>query len=215
MKGFTQDEILLMSLATRYHRKATPKETHEPYGKLSSAMRERVRVLSALLRVADGLDRGYVQRVRSVRCRLSDKSVELALSANGDTELGVHRIPISLTDVSSQKTIDPSTVRDWTIKKVNEKIDYATIDVTSKQHVVVGYRAFNKNTMPNLARYAILYNGESQFRPSQNAVNLAGSSGTGFFQLDYFGSQRDTLDPTGVWALLADENGVVMMFVRP
>lgn len=145
----------------------------------------------------------------------SNGKLYLVNSANSDTELGVHMIPISLADVSGQKTIDPSSVRHWTIKKVNEKIDYATIDVTSKQHVVVGYRAFNKNTMPNLARYAILYNGENAFRPSQNAVSLPGSSGTGFFRLDYFGSQRDMLDPTGVWALLADENGVVMMFVRP
>jgi exopolyphosphatase / guanosine-5'-triphosphate,3'-diphosphate pyrophosphatase len=89
MKGFSSEEIQLMALTARYHRKSTPKETHEPYGKLSSALRERVRVLAALLRVADGLDRGFVQRVRSVRCRLSDKSVELALSVTGDSELEV------------------------------------------------------------------------------------------------------------------------------
>jgi exopolyphosphatase/guanosine-5'-triphosphate,3'-diphosphate pyrophosphatase len=41
------------------------------------------------LRVADGLDRGYAQRVRSVRCKINDKYVELTLSAAGDPEIEV------------------------------------------------------------------------------------------------------------------------------
>jgi exopolyphosphatase/guanosine-5'-triphosphate,3'-diphosphate pyrophosphatase len=87
MKGFTPEEVTLLAQVARYHRKAVPKEDHEPFGKLPAALRERIRVLSALLRVADGLDRGYGQRVRSVRCKVSDKAVDVTLSGAGDVEI--------------------------------------------------------------------------------------------------------------------------------
>jgi exopolyphosphatase/guanosine-5'-triphosphate,3'-diphosphate pyrophosphatase len=89
LQGFAGDEVQLLAQVARYHRKATPKEAHEGFGQLSEKLRERVRILAALLRVADGLDRGYAQVVRSVRCRVADKSVELALSAVADPELEV------------------------------------------------------------------------------------------------------------------------------
>jgi hypothetical protein len=129
--------------------------------------------------------------------------------------LSVHRIPVSLADVSAKKEIDPNSVRNWSITKANQNIDYATLDVTRHQDVVVAYRADNKNTMPNLVKYAILYHGESAFRLSRNVVDLPGNSGKGYFALDFVGSQRDTLDPSAVWTLLADENGVVMSSIRP
>jgi exopolyphosphatase/guanosine-5'-triphosphate,3'-diphosphate pyrophosphatase len=92
LKGFSPDEILVLSQVARYHRKATPKETHEGFARLSAANRDKVRMLAALLRIADGLDRGYAQVVRSVRVRVpdkSDKNVEVTLSTKGEPELEV------------------------------------------------------------------------------------------------------------------------------
>jgi exopolyphosphatase/guanosine-5'-triphosphate,3'-diphosphate pyrophosphatase len=89
LQGFSAEEVQLLAQVVRYHRKATPKETHEPYGKMPERQKERVRLLAALLRVADGLDRGYGQNVRSVRCKVADRSVELALSTVADPELEV------------------------------------------------------------------------------------------------------------------------------
>lgn len=89
MRGFSAEEVQLLSQVARYHRKATPKETHDPYGKLPAPLKERIRKLAALLRLADGLDRGYVQRVKSVRCKVGDKVVELQLTASGDPEIEV------------------------------------------------------------------------------------------------------------------------------
>jgi exopolyphosphatase/guanosine-5'-triphosphate,3'-diphosphate pyrophosphatase len=87
LKGFSSEEVQLLAQVARYHRKATPKDTHEGYIRLPASLRERVRVLAALLRVADGLDRGYAQKVRSVRCRVADKIVELSLSVAGEPDL--------------------------------------------------------------------------------------------------------------------------------
>jgi exopolyphosphatase/guanosine-5'-triphosphate,3'-diphosphate pyrophosphatase len=89
MKGFSAEEVTLLSQVARYHRKATPKDTHDPFGKLSAALQNRIRVLAALLRVADGLDRGYVQRVRAARCRVTDKTVEIIVQAEGDPEIEI------------------------------------------------------------------------------------------------------------------------------
>jgi exopolyphosphatase / guanosine-5'-triphosphate,3'-diphosphate pyrophosphatase len=87
LQGFATEEIQLLAQIVRYHRKATPKDTHAQFAALSVAAEEEVRVLGALLRLADGLDRGYVQLVRSVRCRIGDKAVEVTLSTNADAEL--------------------------------------------------------------------------------------------------------------------------------
>lgn len=87
LQGFTADEVQLLSQVVRYHRKATPKEAHAPFAALPAATKQKVRVLAALLRLADGLDRGYAQLVRSVRCRIGDKAVEVTLSATSDAEL--------------------------------------------------------------------------------------------------------------------------------
>jgi exopolyphosphatase/guanosine-5'-triphosphate,3'-diphosphate pyrophosphatase len=85
LQGFSAEEIQVLAQIARYHRKATPKESHEGWAKLSERNKQRVKILSSLLRVADGLDRGYAQLVRNVRCVVSDRAVELVLSgASGE-----------------------------------------------------------------------------------------------------------------------------------
>ena len=86
--GFSGEEITLLALLVRYHRKATPKDAHNPFGGLSEAQKRRVRLLAGLLRVADGLDRTCQGLVRGLRCRISDREVEIVLSTQGqDLEL--------------------------------------------------------------------------------------------------------------------------------
>jgi exopolyphosphatase/guanosine-5'-triphosphate,3'-diphosphate pyrophosphatase len=90
VQGFTNEEIQLLGMLVRYHRKTTPKETHDPFAKLSSLAQTRVRMLAAFLRIADGLDRGHAQLVRSVRCSVTERSVLLNLTtAKGEPELEV------------------------------------------------------------------------------------------------------------------------------
>ncbi len=89
LQGFTADEIQTLAQTVRYHRKATPKDSHPGFAALPAAGKHKVLVLAAMLRLADGLDRGYAQLVRGVRCRIGDKSVEVTLSAASDLELEV------------------------------------------------------------------------------------------------------------------------------
>ena len=53
--------IAIISLVARYHRQSTPKKSHEDFGKLSAPARRVVRLLGAMLRLAEGLDRSHTQ----------------------------------------------------------------------------------------------------------------------------------------------------------
>lgn len=59
----------LIAVVSRYHRKRGPSKKHPEFAALSPEDRARVRRLAALLRVADGLDRGHVAAVEHLRVR--------------------------------------------------------------------------------------------------------------------------------------------------
>ena len=71
------DEQLVIALVARYHRGAEPKRKHEAYWALDRAARERVRRLSAILRVADGFDRGHVSAVERIKVRWMERALRL------------------------------------------------------------------------------------------------------------------------------------------
>ncbi|MDD3800465.1 MAG: Ppx/GppA phosphatase family protein [Novosphingobium sp.] len=60
--GLTREDMAIIALTARYHRRAAPKPTHEEYMALSRDDRIAVSKMSALLRVADALDRNHVQQ---------------------------------------------------------------------------------------------------------------------------------------------------------
>jgi exopolyphosphatase/guanosine-5'-triphosphate,3'-diphosphate pyrophosphatase len=64
--GFTEDDIELIALAARYHRKGAPKKSHAEYAALDEDSRHDVDLMAGILRVATGLDRSHDQCVRSV-----------------------------------------------------------------------------------------------------------------------------------------------------
>jgi exopolyphosphatase / guanosine-5'-triphosphate,3'-diphosphate pyrophosphatase len=66
LSGFTDREIELIALVARYHRKSEPKAKHPEWAELHDDDQQLVRTLSAILRVAIGLDRNHGARVRAV-----------------------------------------------------------------------------------------------------------------------------------------------------
>jgi len=64
LPGFTDRERELIATIARYHRRSVPKDRHEVFQLLTPAERVVVRGLAAILRVADGLDRGHRRQVR-------------------------------------------------------------------------------------------------------------------------------------------------------
>ncbi|MDP4219280.1 MAG: Ppx/GppA phosphatase family protein [Bacteroidota bacterium] len=92
--GFTNEEIEIIANIARYHRKSHPKLKHEGFARLQSdEHRDLVRKLSAIIRIAEGLDRGNISIIRSVDCRINRNSVEIRLkpkkNAPRDLELEI------------------------------------------------------------------------------------------------------------------------------
>jgi exopolyphosphatase/guanosine-5'-triphosphate,3'-diphosphate pyrophosphatase len=69
--GISPDEQVVVANVARYHRGAKPKAKHGNLEPLGTDARERVTRLSALLRVADGFDRGHVAAVEKLMVRTS------------------------------------------------------------------------------------------------------------------------------------------------
>ncbi len=87
LKGFTRDEVELIALLARYHRKSVPGETHEAFRTLDPWKKPVVEKLAAILRAADALDRTHRGLVRKVRATLRGKRLHLALLARGPLDL--------------------------------------------------------------------------------------------------------------------------------
>jgi exopolyphosphatase/guanosine-5'-triphosphate,3'-diphosphate pyrophosphatase len=68
LRGLSPGQRELAANVARYHRRSTPKLKHENYARLQPAERAAVCRLSAILRVADGLDRTHTQHVEGVQC---------------------------------------------------------------------------------------------------------------------------------------------------
>jgi exopolyphosphatase/guanosine-5'-triphosphate,3'-diphosphate pyrophosphatase len=66
--GLSKQDLLLVALVARYHRRASPKATHPGFGTLDRDSRIAVAKMAAILRVAAALDRSYSQRIREIHC---------------------------------------------------------------------------------------------------------------------------------------------------
>ena len=82
MLGMSPEEQVAIANVARYHRGAPPKRKHENYGILDRALRRRIRKLAAILRVADGMDRGHIGAVERVKVRWLDRALRLTCVAN-------------------------------------------------------------------------------------------------------------------------------------
>lgn len=80
----TPAERATIALTARYHRKALPKPSHKVYASLSRTRRKTVDMLSALLRVADGLDRSHTHAVKTVEAVISDGQIAFICRTNGN-----------------------------------------------------------------------------------------------------------------------------------
>jgi exopolyphosphatase/guanosine-5'-triphosphate,3'-diphosphate pyrophosphatase len=89
LRGFEPEEIELIALVARYHRRGTPKMTHEEYAQLKPALRRTIKVLASILRVAESLDRSHAQVVSALELQDRGGDFLLRLRTSGDAELEV------------------------------------------------------------------------------------------------------------------------------
>ena len=84
--GLTADEIDVLANVARYHRRAMPTLKHQGFGSLPPRMKRVVKVLSSLLRIADGLDRTHFSAVQTVNVKIG-KTVTIEAIVSGDAEM--------------------------------------------------------------------------------------------------------------------------------
>jgi exopolyphosphatase/guanosine-5'-triphosphate,3'-diphosphate pyrophosphatase len=89
LRGFEPEEIDIMALVARYHRRATPKDDHPGQEDLSKPLRRTVEILSAFLRLAETLDRSRHGVVRGLEVRERLGELRIKVQAVGDAELEV------------------------------------------------------------------------------------------------------------------------------
>ena len=89
LPGFTDRERELIATIARYHRRSSPKDRHSEFQRLMPEERIVVRRLAALLRVADGLDRGHRRHVRSIKVQRRGARVHIDVTAEQGSELEV------------------------------------------------------------------------------------------------------------------------------
>src|SRR3954467_8104000 len=87
LRGFEPEEIEIIALVARYHRRVPPKRRHEGYRDLQKASRATVRTLAAILRLAENLDRSHAQTISGVALHDRGDDALLQLRTTGDAEL--------------------------------------------------------------------------------------------------------------------------------
>jgi exopolyphosphatase/guanosine-5'-triphosphate,3'-diphosphate pyrophosphatase len=88
LRGFAPDEVELLAAVVRWHRRGEPRVSDE-FPLLDARAIERVRVLAAILRVADGLDRSRNQNVYGLDVMVTPSLVLLRVRAVDDAELEI------------------------------------------------------------------------------------------------------------------------------
>jgi putative phosphoesterase len=83
---FDKKERLIIGSIARYHRAALPQERHRHFALLKPGLRRIVRILAAILRVADGLDYTHQSLVNELSCVLSPKQIVVRCVVKGPAE---------------------------------------------------------------------------------------------------------------------------------
>ncbi|OQW96947.1 MAG: hypothetical protein BWK77_03120 [Verrucomicrobia bacterium A1] len=118
--GLTQDDMAIIALVARYHRRALPSPTHEEYTSLDRDNRIAVSKMAAILRVADALERNHLQQVRDLTFtreqnqfvitvrNVEDLTMErLAVKEKGTLFEEVYGLPVVLQEERAQAEAPP------------------------------------------------------------------------------------------------------------
>ncbi len=87
LPGFSRAQMHIVAGVARYHRRSHPSVAHPEFASLPTAARRKVRVLAALLRVADALDREHEGRATAVCVTARRDRVEVRTRGSGDLYL--------------------------------------------------------------------------------------------------------------------------------
>lgn len=89
LRGLSADEVEMIAMVAQYHGKARPRKRDREFRRLDRRQRPTVEWLSAMLRIAEGLDRSHYQLVQELRVLRTRDRISLRLTARRGTGLEV------------------------------------------------------------------------------------------------------------------------------
>lgn len=88
--GLKSEDLTLVALVARYHRRAMPKSSHQPYASMDRYRRVAVSKLAAILRLAIAMDASRTQRVKEIEC--THNRERIVISVPNVDDLSVEQI---------------------------------------------------------------------------------------------------------------------------
>lgn len=89
LRGFSPLETEIIAHVARYHRKSPPTERHAAYSMLPSASKRAVDLLSGILRLANGLERGHRQNVQKINVQVTANTIILHLKTRFEPDIEI------------------------------------------------------------------------------------------------------------------------------
>ncbi|MDN3668479.1 Ppx/GppA phosphatase family protein [Echinicola jeungdonensis] len=89
LRGFNNEEILLLGHLARYHRKAKPKKKHKEFKQLDKSQKKIIRVLAGILRIAVGLDKTKNQWIEEVACEVEEDKIIITVYGEENPDLEI------------------------------------------------------------------------------------------------------------------------------
>ena len=90
--GLSRMDLEVVANVARYHRKGGPQSDHPAYAALPRGARLTVNRLSAILRIADALDKGHAQRIQNPKISIED--AELRIDVEGAEDVALERLTV-------------------------------------------------------------------------------------------------------------------------
>jgi exopolyphosphatase/guanosine-5'-triphosphate,3'-diphosphate pyrophosphatase len=89
LRGYTDEEILIVANTARYYRKSPPEASHDNFAELTHTQQQDVEKLSAILRIAEALDRGHRRSVRDVAVRVTREQAVFIVRTRSDSSVEI------------------------------------------------------------------------------------------------------------------------------
>ncbi|NMW20085.1 MAG: Ppx/GppA family phosphatase [Chlorobiaceae bacterium] len=89
LRGFSPTEIEIIAHVVRYHRKSPPSERHTAYTLLKPIHKRAVDVLSGILRLANGLERGHRKNIQAINVSVKGSEITLLLTPRFEPDIEI------------------------------------------------------------------------------------------------------------------------------
>lgn len=106
--GFSSEEVSVIANIARYHRAAYPDESkHSEFALLSNEQKNLVKKLSALLRIADGMDKPHKNLILRIEAKETEQSFDFYIKTIGfKPKLDMAKEKSSLFELVYGKTVN-------------------------------------------------------------------------------------------------------------